>query len=94
MNEFIIIARFFALTISVVTTLSYSNVCVAHQCEKLVLEVFPQSQHRPIEIMIKDAVSPQEVPFRGRYSLKKADWEGLAKSVDMSITDIVPVPDN
>ena len=58
--------------------------------------MIPKTQHRPISIAIKikAAVSPQEVPFRGRYNLKKADWEGFAKPVDMGITDIVPTPDN
>ena len=50
--------------------------------------------YRPIVIKIKASVSPQEVPFRRRYNLKKVDWEGLATSVDMGITDIVPTPDN
>ena len=48
----------------------------------------------PIEIKIKAAGLQQEVRFRRRYNLKKADWEGFAKSVDMGITDIVPTPDN
>ena len=63
-------------------------------CEKLVLEVIPKTQHRPIAIKIKAAVSPQEVPFRRRYNLKKGDWEGFAESVDMGITDSVLTPDN
>ena len=67
---------------------------IAHQCEKLVLEVIPKTQHRPIAIKINAAVSPQEVPFRRRYNLKKEDWEGFAKSDDMGIIDIVPTPDN
>ena len=54
----------------------------------------PKTQHRPIAIKIKAAVSPQEVPFGRRYNLKKADWEGFSKSVDMGITDIVPSLDN
>ena len=56
--------------------------------------MIPNTQHRPIAIKIKATVSPQEVPFRKRYNIKKADWKGLAKSVDMGITDIVPTPDN
>ena len=55
--------------------------------------MIPKTQHRPIAIKIKAAVSPQAVPFRRRYILKKADWEGFAKSVDMGITNIVPTPD-
>ena len=38
---------------------------------------------------IKSSVPPQEVPFRRRYNLKKADWGGFTKSVGMGITDIV-----
>ena len=54
----------------------------------------PKSQNRPIAIKIKASVSPQEIPFRRRYNLKKVDWEGLATSVDMGITDIIPSLDN
>ena len=71
-----------------------NNNSIAHQCEKLVLEVIPKTQHRLIAIKIKAAVSPQEVPFRRRYNLKKADCEGFVKSVDMGITNVVPTPDN
>ena len=74
--------------------LSFVSTSIAHQCKKLVLEVIPKTQHRPIAIKIKAAVSPQEVPFRRRYNLKKADWEGFPRFVDMGITDIVPTPDN
>ena len=74
--------------------LSFVSTSIAYQCEKLFLEVIPKTQHRPIAIMIKAAVSPQEVPFRRKYNLKKADWEGFSKSVDMGITEIVPTPDN
>ena len=58
------------------------------------MEVIPKSQHRPIAIKLKAAVSPQEVPFTRRYYLNKADLEGFSKSVDMGITDIVSTPDN
>ena len=73
--------------------LSFVSTSIAYQCEKLVLEVIPKSQHRPIAIKIKAAVSPQDVPFKRRCNLNKADWEGFAKSVDICITDIV-TPDN
>ena len=73
---------------------SFVSTSLAHQCEKLVLEVIPKTQHRPIAIKIKATTPPQEVPFRRRYNLKKADWEGFDKSVDMSVTDSVPTPDN
>ena len=68
--------------------LSFVSTSIAHQCEKA-LEVIPKTQHILIAIKIKAAVSLQEVPFRRRYTIKKADWKGLAKSVDMGITDIV-----
>ena len=74
--------------------LSFVSTSIAHQCEKQVWEVIPKTQHSHIAIKIKAAVSPQEVPFRRRYNLEKAVWEGFVKSVDMGITDIVPTPDN
>ena len=58
------------------------------------MEVIPKTQHIPFVIRIKAAVTPHEVPLRRRYKINKADWEGFAKSVDMGITDIVPIPDN
>lgn len=74
--------------------LSFVSSNIAHQCEKLVMDVIPKTQHRPIGIKIKAAVSPQEVPFRRRYNLKKADWEGYEKFIDRDITKIMPTPDN
>ena len=56
--------------------------------------MIPKTQHRPIAIKIKAAVSPQEVPFRRRYNLKKADWKVLLSLSMWGITDIVPTPDN
>ena len=53
-----------------------------------------KSQHRPIAIKIKTAISPHEVPFRRQYNIKKADCESFVMSVDMGSTDIVPTPDN
>ena len=47
---------------------------IAHQCEKLVLEVIPKTQHRPTAVKKKAAVSPQEVLSRRRYNIMKADW--------------------
>ena len=53
--------------------MSFVSTSIAHQCEKLVLEVIPKTQHRPIAIKIKAAVSPQEVPFRYGYYRHRAD---------------------
>ena len=55
--------------------------------------MIPKTQHRLIAIKTKAAVSPHDVPFKRRYNIKKAGWEGFAKSVDMDITDIVPTMD-
>ena len=74
--------------------MSFLSTSIDHHCEKLVLEVIPKTQHRTIAIKIKAAISPQEVPFRRRYNLKKTDWECFAKSVDMGITNIYPRPDS
>ncbi len=74
--------------------LSFVSTSISHQSEKLVIEAIPKTQHRPIAIKIKAAVTPQEVPFRRRYNLKKADWRGYAKSLDVGIQNLPPSPDN
>ena len=56
--------------------------------------VIPRTQHKPIGIKIKAAVTPQQVPFRRRYNFKKADWEGYAKSTDDGIQNLPPTPGN
>ena len=47
------------------TDLSFVSTSIAHQCEKLVLEVIPKTQHRPIAIKIKAAVSPHDPSEEG-----------------------------
>ena len=74
--------------------LSFVSTSIAHQSEKIVMDVIPRTQHRPIGIKIKAAVTPQQVPFRRRYNFKKADWEGYAKSTDDGIQNLPPTPGN
>ena len=74
--------------------LSFVSTSIAHQSEKIVMDVIPRTQHRPIGFKIKAAVTPQQVPFRRRYNFKKADWEGYAKSTDDGIQNLPPTPGN
>ena len=74
--------------------LSFVSTSIAHQSEKIVMDVIPRTQHRPIGIKIKAAVTPQQVPFRRRYNFKKADWESYAKSTDDGIQNLPPTPGN
>ena len=74
--------------------LSFVSTSIAHHSEKIVMDVIHRTQHRPIGIKIKAAVTPQQVPFRRRYNFKKADWEGYAKSTDDGIQNLPPTPGN
>ena len=71
--------------------LSFVSTSNVHQCKKLVLELIPKTQHRPIAIKIKTAVSPQEVPFRRRYNLNgkgnSIHRPSKAKITDARITE-------
>ena len=59
-----------------------------------VLEPIPHSQHRPITIAIAVAVVPQKVPLRRRFNFQKANWEQFARSLDLALLDLEPVPSN
>ena len=47
---------------------------IANQCEKVVLDPIPHSQHRPIGLKVNAVITPRTVPFRRRFNLKKAHW--------------------
>ena len=62
--------------------LSFVSTSIAHQCEKLVLEVILKSQHRPIAIKPKVAIAHMKFPSEKQHNIHEADWEYVAKSVD------------
>ena len=61
---------------------------IANQCEKVVLDPIPHSQHRPIGLKVNAVITPRTVPFRRRFNLKKAHWGNLAKDTDSYIQDL------
>ena len=67
---------------------------LAHLSEKGVLNPLPRSQHRPISVMIKPAITKSEVPFRRRFNLKKAKWTDFKKGMEKALLDVEPTPDN
>ncbi|KAI5732047.1 hypothetical protein M8J77_020382 [Diaphorina citri] len=67
---------------------------IAAQCEKLVGQPIPHTQHRPIICITKPIVQPEQVPFRRRFNFKKADWERFAADIDDAIKNIPAHPDS
>ena len=63
-------------------------------CQKSVMEPIPHTQHRPICIGVKPVVVPQPTPFRRRFNLRKADWNGYSTELDKLIEDVEPIPAN
>ena len=74
--------------------LAFTSDRITCQCKKQVLEPIPHSQHRPITIAISAAVVPQKVPLRRRFNFQKANWEQFARSLDLALLDLEPVPSN
>ena len=67
---------------------------IANQCEKVVLDPIPHSQHRPIGLKVNAVTRPREVPFRRRFNLKKANWEKFAEGLDSFIQELPASPSN
>ena len=65
---------------------------IDNQCEKVVLDPIPHSQHRPIGLKVNAVITPRAVPFRRRFNLKKAHWGHFAKYTDSYIQDLPAHP--
>ena len=63
---------------------------IANQCEKVVLDPIPHSQHRPIGLRAVN--TSRTVPFRRRFNLKKTHWGNFAKDTDSYIQDLSALP--
>ena len=63
---------------------------IAHQAEKCVMEVIPNTQQRPIGIKINIVIRSRNAPFQRPQNLKKADWLNYANDIDKNIT---PTPE-
>ncbi|KAJ8414015.1 hypothetical protein AAFF_G00066130 [Aldrovandia affinis] len=67
---------------------------LAHLSEKAVLNPLPKSQHRPISVTIKPAITKSKVPFQRCFNLKKAKWAEYNKGMEKALLDVEPTPDN
>ena len=63
-------------------------------CTKSVMDPIPHTQHRPICVSVQPVVVPQPTPFRRRFNLGKADWNGHSTELDNRIEDVEPIPYN
>ncbi|XP_038058777.1 uncharacterized protein LOC119730062 [Patiria miniata] len=61
-------------------------------CEKVVLNPIPHTQHRPIGLKVNAVITQRTVPFRKRFNLRKANWEKFAKDLDSYIQDLPALP--
>ena len=74
--------------------LIFTSTRIANQCEKVILDPIPHSQHRPIGLKVNAVITPRAVPFRRRFNLRKANWEKFAKDFDSYIQDLPATPQN
>ena len=74
--------------------LAFADNSISGLCHKLVLDPVPRTQHRPIGIQVKAAITPTTVPFRRRFNYKKANWEGFSKDLDDEILKLEPSAEN
>ena len=74
--------------------LAFASSTISNQCEKLVLNPIPHTQHRAIGLRVNAVITPRPVPFRPRFNLKKAKWKEFAEDLDSSIKDLPATPGN
>ena len=62
-------------------------------CGKSVIEPIPHTQHRPICAHANPVVLAHQTPFRRRFNLRKADWDGYSTELDKRVEDVDPIPE-
>ena len=58
------------------------------------MEHISHTQHRPICARENPVVVAHPTPFRRRFNLRKANWDGYSTELDKLIEDIEPIPEN
>ena len=58
------------------------------------MEPIPHTQHRPICVRANPVVVAHPTPFRRRFNLGKADWDGHSTELDKLIENVEPIPEN
>ena len=56
------------------------------------MDPIPHTQHRPICVSVQPGVVPQPTPFRRRFKLRKADFNGYSTELDNRIEEVEPIP--
>ena len=67
---------------------------IANMCKKSVIDLIPHTQHRPICLSVQPVVVPKPTPFRRRFNIRKADWNGYSSELDNRIEDVEPISSN
>ena len=63
-------------------------------CKKSVMGPIPHTQHHTICVSVQPVVVHQPTPFRWRFNLRKADWNGYSTELGNRIVDVEPIPSN
>ena len=74
--------------------LIFASESIANMCKKSIMDPIPHTQHCPICVSVHPVMVPQTIPFRRRFSLMKADWNGYSAELDKLIEDVEPIPAN
>ena len=64
----------------------------ANMYGKYVMEPIPHTQHRPICACANPVVVAHPTPFRRRFNLRKAEWDGYSTELDKLIEDVKSIP--
>ena len=60
---------------------------------KSVIKTIPHTQHRPICILADPVIMVHPTPFRRRFNIQKANWNGYSMALDKLIEDVEPIPE-
>ena len=74
--------------------LIFASESITNMCRKSTMDPIPHTQHCPICVNVQPVVDPQPTPFRRRFNIRKADWNGYSTELDNSIKDVEPIPSN
>ena len=58
------------------------------------MEPIPHTQHRPICARANPVVVAHPTPFRKRFNLQFADWDGYSTELEKLIEDVEPITEN
>ena len=66
---------------------------IDNMCRKSVMEPIPHTQHRPICVRADTVIVAHPTPFRRRFNIWRADWNGYSAALDKLIEDVEPIPE-